>query len=106
MKKFLLFALVPLLSIACSSKPEEQPTEPPSDEYFEEEIKDSNGIICLYSNCSGAEMKKIDLAISFAINDMYDEEGNLIEIANHPEQIIKIKLDKKVYKNDIIRVKI
>ena len=43
---------------------------------------------------------------SFVIGDMYDEDDNLIEIANHPEQIIKIKLDKKVYKNDIIRVKI
>lgn len=43
---------------------------------------------------------------SFVIGDMYDEEGNNIEIANHPEQIIRIKLDKKVYKDDIIRVKI
>jgi len=43
---------------------------------------------------------------SFVVNDMYDEEGNPIEIANHPEQIIRIKLDKKVYKDDIIRVKI
>ena len=40
-------------------------------EYFEEEIKDSNGILCLYNNCSGAEMKKIDLAIAFAILDIY-----------------------------------
>ena len=43
---------------------------------------------------------------SFVIEDMYDEEGNAIDIANHPEQIIRIKLDKKVYKDDIIRVKI
>ena len=43
---------------------------------------------------------------SFIVEDMYDEDNNLIEIANHPEQIIKIKLDKKVYKDDIIRVKI
>lgn len=43
---------------------------------------------------------------SFAVEDMYDEDNNLIEIANHPEQIIRIKLDKKVYKDDIIRVKI
>ena len=31
---------------------------------------------------------------SFVINTMYDEDDNVIEIANHPEQIIKIKLDK------------
>jgi len=43
---------------------------------------------------------------SFVVEDMFDEEGNKLEIANHPEQIIKIKLDKKVYKDDILRVKI
>ena len=43
---------------------------------------------------------------SFVINTMYDEDDNVIEIANHPEQIIKIKLDKKVYKDDIMRIKI
>ena len=42
----------------------------------------------------------------FTIPDIYDEEGNLLEIANHPEQIIKFKLDYKVYKDDIMRVKI
>lgn len=42
---------------------------------------------------------------SFTVKEMYDEEGNIIEIANHPEQIIKIKLDKKLYKDDILRVK-
>ena len=43
---------------------------------------------------------------SFVVEEMYDIDDNLIEIANHPEQIIKIKLDKKVYKDDILRVKI
>lgn len=43
---------------------------------------------------------------SFVVEEMYDEDGNLIENANHPEQIIKIKLDKKVYKDCIMRVKI
>lgn len=43
---------------------------------------------------------------SFVVDKMYDEEGNTIEIANHPEQIIRIKLDKKVYKDDILRVKL
>lgn len=40
------------------------------DDKFEESIKDSNGVICLYANCSGAEAKKIDLAISFAFLDI------------------------------------
>ena len=41
---------------------------------------------------------------TFTIPDIYDEEGNILEVANHPEQIIKFKLDKKVYPNDIMRV--
>jgi len=43
---------------------------------------------------------------SFVVENMYDEDGNAIEIANHPEQIIRIKLDKKVFKDNILRVKI
>ena len=43
---------------------------------------------------------------SFIIPDIYDEKGNLLEVANHPEQIIKFKLYKKVYKDNIMRVKI
>lgn len=43
---------------------------------------------------------------SFEIPDIYDEEGNLLEVANHPEQTIKFKLNNKVYKDDIMRIKI
>lgn len=39
-------------------------------EFFEEEISDSLGAVCTYNNCSGAERKKIDLAISFAFLDI------------------------------------
>ena len=42
---------------------------------------------------------------SFEVPQLYDEEGNKIEVANHPEQIIKFKLDKKVYPNDMMRIK-
>ena len=42
---------------------------------------------------------------SFIMPDIYDEEGNKVNIARHPEEILRFKLDKKVYKNDIIRVK-
>ena len=42
----------------------------------------------------------------FTIPEIYDEEGNILEVANHPEQIVKFKLDKEVYKDDIMRVKI
>lgn len=43
---------------------------------------------------------------SFVIPDIYDEEGNLLEVARHPRQIIKFKLDKVVYKDNIMRIKI
>ena len=42
----------------------------------------------------------------FIVPDIYDEEGNGLEVARHPRQIIKFKLDKKVYENDIMRIKI
>lgn len=42
----------------------------------------------------------------FIVPDIYDEDGNGLEVARHPRQIIKFKLDKKVYENDIMRIKI
>ena len=44
--------------------------------------------------------------ITFTIPDIYDEDGNSLDVARHPRQIIKFKLDKKVYKDDIMRIKI
>lgn len=43
---------------------------------------------------------------SFIMPEIYDGEGNKVNIARHPEEILKFRLDKKVYKNDIIRTKI
>lgn len=43
---------------------------------------------------------------TFTIPSIYDEEGNLLEVARHPKQIIKFKLEKKVYKDDIMRIKV
>ena len=42
---------------------------------------------------------------TFTIPDIYDEEGTLLEVARHPKQIIKFKLDTPVYKDDIMRTK-
>lgn len=44
--------------------------------------------------------------IKIKIPDIYDSDNNLLSSANHPEQIIKFKLNNKVYKNDIMRIKI
>jgi len=43
---------------------------------------------------------------SFEIPEFYDEDYNSLEVARHPKQTIKFKLDKEVYPNDIMRVKI
>jgi len=42
---------------------------------------------------------------TFIVPEIYDEEGNKVNVARHPEEILKFKLDKKVYENNIIRVK-
>ena len=43
---------------------------------------------------------------TFIMPDIYDIDGNKVNVGRHPEEILRFKLDKKVYKNDIIRVKI
>ena len=64
-------------------------------EYFDEEIKDSNGIICLYNNCSGAEMKKIDLAIGFAIADIFTIQQQVSYNILFFDEILDSSLDDK-----------
>ena len=32
-------------------------------------------------------------------------EGNLKDAARHPEEVVKIRVPKKVFKNDIMRIK-
>ena len=34
------------------------------------------------------------------------EENNLLDVARHPEQVIKFKLNKKVYVYDMMRIKV
>ena len=43
--------------------------------------------------------------ITLEIKEMYDEEMNPLDVARHPRQIIKIPMDKKVDKWDLIRIK-
>lgn len=44
--------------------------------------------------------------ISFEVPDIYDEKGELLEVARHPEEIIKFYLEEEVYPNDIMRIKV
>lgn len=45
-------------------------------------------------------------SFSFEVPVLYDEDGNVLDVARHPKEIIKFKLDKQVYENDIMRVKV
>lgn len=43
---------------------------------------------------------------SYVIPDIYDIDGNILDCARHPEQIIKFKIDRDVSKYDMMRIKI
>lgn len=43
---------------------------------------------------------------TFTVPDIYNEDGELVDAARHPEEIIRFKLDVLVRKDDIMRIKI
>jgi putative protease len=43
--------------------------------------------------------------INFKITEMYDLDGNFLDVARHPKQVIKIPINFKVSKWDLIRKK-
>ena len=68
---------------------------------FEEELKDINGQICSYGNCSGAESKKIDLAISFAFIDVLKYHQQIEYNLMFFDEILDSSLDTKSLENVI-----
>lgn len=68
-------------------------------EFFEEEIKDVNATICTYNNCSGAERKKIDLAISFAFADILKNHRQIEYNLTFFDEILDSSLDSKSLEN-------
>ena len=44
--------------------------------------------------------------ISYIIPEIYDIEGNLLDCARHPEQIIRFKINKELREYDMMRIKI
>ncbi len=44
--------------------------------------------------------------ISYTINEIYDEDGNLIDVARHPKMIIKIPFSHELEKYSMMRLKI
>lgn len=43
--------------------------------------------------------------INIKIEEIFDEEMNLIDIVRHPKQIVYLKINDKVFPNDLIRIK-
>lgn len=43
---------------------------------------------------------------NYTINKMYNEDNKLIDIARHPKSIIKMKIDKELEKNYMMRIKV
>ena len=43
---------------------------------------------------------------TYEVNEIYDENNNLIEIVRHPKQIVYLKTDFKLNKNDLMRIKV
>lgn len=41
---------------------------------------------------------------SFVIKSLTDEEGNMLDAARHPREIVRINCEQKVFKNDLLRV--
>ena len=44
--------------------------------------------------------------ITKRIDEIIDEDGNIIDVVRHPKQVVKIKIDKAVYSDDMIRIKL
>ena len=44
--------------------------------------------------------------ITYVVNKIYDEDDNTIEVVNHPRQIVKIKIEDKLKKYDLMRIKV
>lgn len=43
---------------------------------------------------------------TYQVNEIYDEDKNLIEIVRHPKQIVYLKTDFELNKNDLMRIKV
>ena len=43
--------------------------------------------------------------ITVKLDKIYDEDNNLIEVVNHPLQVVKVYVEKKLEKDDMMRIK-
>lgn len=43
---------------------------------------------------------------TYEINNIYDEDGNLIDIVRHPKMVVKLPISTKLNKDDMMRIKV
>lgn len=43
--------------------------------------------------------------ITYVVDKIYDEDDNIIDIVNHPRQIVKLPINEKLEKYDLMRIK-
>jgi DNA repair exonuclease SbcCD ATPase subunit len=64
-------------------------------EYFEEEILNEKGKMCLYNNFSGAERKAIDLSCLFSFIDMRKTQGDVYYNISIYDELFDTSLDQR-----------
>ena len=70
----------------------------------------SDGMVTMISKNYFKSGDKVEIVspdretISLVVPDIYDEEGKILDASNHPEEIIRFKLDEKVCKYDMMRI--
>lgn len=64
-------------------------------EYFEEEIINEKGKMCVYENFSGAERKAIDLACLFTFMDIRRLQGNISYNVSIYDELLDTSVDEK-----------
>ena len=78
-------------------------------DFLGEVLSYSDGYITLTQRNYFKENDKVDIftpdgeTYTFVIDKVYDEDLNIIEVARHPEEIIKIKFDKEVPIHSMMR---
>jgi len=86
--------------------------EPSNQDFLGIVIDNQDGIITLEQRNYFKKSDKVEFispnfeTFDYDIEEFYDENMNIIDIANHPQMIVKIKDDLPVSKNDIMRMKV
>ena len=60
--------------------------------------------IFIFLSCILWDYLNFSKEYNLTLDHIYDEDLNEIEAANHPKQVVKVKYDKELPKNSMMRV--